>query len=171
MTQTVMKNKQYEKLGFKKLESTEIVLSLNKALASYQVFFHKLQSFHWNVLGNDFYDVHDVTEAMYKRGLTNIDEIAERIRIFGQIPEVRLTSYLQHSIIKESSPDKSAEFMIYDLISDIEKLSENLLECHGAAAKNGDVGTTFMISRMLKELESEYWKLSSWTNRKFAPIS
>ena len=129
MNTAVDKNRQYTKLGFKTFESTEIVTSLNRTLASYQIFFHKLQSFHWNVLGNDFYDVHDVTEEMYKRGLSNIDELAERIRIFGQIPEVRLTKYLEQSIISESSPDKSSEFMIYDMISDIEKLLENLLEC------------------------------------------
>ncbi len=167
MDKTTIQNKQFAKLGFKKIESTEIVKALNKSLASYQVFFHKLQSFHWNVLGNDFYDVHDVTEEMYKRGLTNIDEIAERIRVFGQIPEVRLTRYLKESTINESSPDKSAEYMIYDLISDIEKLTELMLVTHESAAKNGDIGTTFMVSRMIKELETYHWKLSSWTNRKF----
>lgn len=167
MEKTMIENKQYAKLGFKKIESTEIVSALNRTLASYQIFFHKLQSFHWNVIGNDFYDVHDITEEMYKKGLSNIDAIAERIRIFGQQPEVRLTGYLKESGIKESSPDKSAEFMIYDMISDIEKLAEDMLNCHEAAAKNGDIGTMFMVSKMINELETNHWKLSSWTNRKF----
>ena len=127
MEKTMLEKKQYAKLGFKKIESTEIVTALNRALASYQVFFHKLQSFHWNVIGNDFYDVHDVTEEMYKRGLRNIDDIAERIRIFGQTPEVRLTSYLAQSKIKESSPDKSAEFMMYDLIQRYRKTLRKLI--------------------------------------------
>jgi starvation-inducible DNA-binding protein len=168
MEKTMIENKQYAKLGFKKIESTEIVSALNRALASYQIFFHKLQGFHWNVLGNDFYDVHDITEDMYKKGLRNIDDIAERIRIFGQTPEVRLTGYLKQSGIKESSPDKSAEYMIYDMISDIEKLAEDMLNCHESAAKNGDIGTMFMVSKMINDLESYHWKLSSWTNRKFA---
>ena len=162
------KEPQFKKLGFKKIETAEIVTALNKSIASYQIFFHKLQSFHWNVLGNDFYDVHEVTEEMYERGLVNIDELAERIRVFGRIPEVRISEYLQHSIVKESSPDKSSEYMMYDLINDIEKLAETLLNVHEMASKNGDVGTLFMISRMIKELESYHWKLSSWTSTKYA---
>lgn len=168
MENKIIERKPYVRLGFKKLETSEIVKSLNQSLASYQVFFHKLQSFHWNVLGNDFYDVHEVTEKMYREGLEDIDQIAERIRVFGQVPEVRLSKYLEQSVVKESSPDKSAEFMIYDLLSDIEKLSENLLNTYEQSSKNGDVGTIFMVSRMIKELETYHWKLSSWTNRKFA---
>lgn len=45
MEKTILENKQYVKLGFKKMESTEIVLALNRALASYQIFCHKLQGF------------------------------------------------------------------------------------------------------------------------------
>lgn len=168
MEHPILEKQAFKRLGFKKLETSEIVSALNTSLASYQIFFHKLQCFHWNVIGNDFYDVHDVTEEMYKKGLAHIDELAERIRVFGQIPEVRLSQYLKLSIVEESSPDKSSEYMMYDLLSDLEKLSETLLTVHEYAGKNGDIGTVYMVSRMIKELETNHWKLSSWTSSKFS---
>lgn len=155
-------------LGYKKLETAEIVNGLKQSLASYQIFFHKLQSFHWNVVGSDSYDIHDITESMYQEALENIDNIAERIRVFGKFPEVRLSRYLKESIIQESSYDKSSEFMILDLIKDIEKLTENLLELYESSATHGDIGTIHMCGGMVNELENYHWQLTAWSNRKFA---
>ena len=57
--------------------------------------------------------------------------------------------------------------MMYELIADLEKLTETFLDAHEQAAKNGDVGSTFMISKMIKELETYHWQLSSWASRKY----
>jgi len=158
----------FRKLGFEKLEAAEIISKLNISLCTYQVFFHKLQNFHWNVIGSDFFDVHDITEKMYKESLQNIDEIAERVRVFGEVPEVKISNYMKNSIIEESSYKKSAEFMIMDITKDIEKLAEVLLEVHSVSNKNGDIGTSFMITKMMKSLETYHWQLSAWTNKKYS---
>ena len=149
------------------METAEIVNALNKTLCTYQVFFHKLQSFHWNVVGSDFLDVHDITQDMYEKGLREIDDIAERIRVFGQNPEVSISAYLRNSIVEETSHEKSAEYMMYEIIGDIEKLTETMFEVHEKASKNVDVGTIYMCNKMIKDLETYHWKLSAWTSRKF----
>ena len=58
------KEKPYTKLGFSKLEATEIILPLNELLANYQTHFHKLQNFHWNVKGRDFFELHEQCSQM-----------------------------------------------------------------------------------------------------------
>lgn len=156
-----------EKLGFRKLETAEIVKELNTVLSTYQVFFHKLQNFHWNVTGSDFFDIHDITQEMYETALTDIDEIAERVRVFGQIPVYKMKDYMDRSLIKESQHDLSAEFMAKQLISDLEILIETFIGLHEASAKNGDVGGTFLASQMINKLETNHWKISTWCNRKF----
>ncbi len=160
-------NNSAQKLGYKKLESAIIVSSLNTALSTYQIFFHKLQTFHWNVLGGDFFDIHDLTQEMYERGLKDIDELAERVRIFGETPNYSLKEYMVSSLIKETTHDKSAEFMAMELIQDIEKLCEAFLDVHEKASDHGDIGSTYMISEMMKFQEENHWKLSAWTSRKF----
>jgi starvation-inducible DNA-binding protein len=56
-----------------------VVTELNVLLAEYHVYYQKLRNFHWNVLGKNFFDLHNTFEKMYNETKTKIDEIAERI--------------------------------------------------------------------------------------------
>lgn len=156
-----------KRLGFNKLETAEIVSKLDETLCNLQMFYHKLQNFHWNVVGNDFYDVHEVTESMYERIKDEIDDIAERIRVFGRQPISNISEAIEKSEIKESSSDKSAEYMVAEIVKDIELITEKLLTVHEVAAKDGDIATTYMASKLVKYLETEHWKLSSWLDNRF----
>lgn len=159
---------QANNLGFRKLETAEIVKALNVSLSTYQVFFHKLQNFHWNVKGGDFFDIHDTTQRMYERALLDIDEIAERVRVFGLVPTYKMQDYIDKSLIKQSQYDLSAEFMAHELINNLETLIESFIILHEASSKNGDLGGALMASQMIKELETNHWKLSAWCDRKFS---
>jgi len=154
-------------LGFKKIESAEISKQLNTVLATYQIFYHKLQNFHWNVVGADFFDIHDLTQEMYERAVDDIDEIAERVRVMGQVPMYRMNDYIENSLIKESQYDLSAEFMVRHLIGDIEALIESFIGLHEASTRNGDLGGALMASQMVKKFETNHWQLSAWCDKKF----
>ncbi len=167
-TKEINPTQTFRKLGFEKLETAEITNKLNVTLSTYQVFFHKLQNFHWNVMGSDFFDVHEITEKLYKESLDNIDEIAERVRVFGQTPEVSISNYLKHSIIDESSYNKSAEYMIMDIVRDVEKLSETFLDTYESCSVHGDIGTSHMLMKMIKNLETYHWQLSAWASKKYS---
>lgn len=158
-------NVAFKELGFEKSEKKEITKALNVALCSYHVFFHKLQRFHWNVKGGDFFDIHEFSEKMYTRGLQDIDEIAERIRVFGDFPHSSMSSYQANSIISESMENETPEEMVHIILEDTEKMMECFLDIHSAAANSGDMGTTYMISKMMKELETDHWMLRSFVNK------
>lgn len=164
---TLTKQKTFKKLGFAHLETAEIVSKLNILLANYQVFFHKLQNYHWNVVGSDFYDIHEITESMYMNALKNVDEIAERVRVFGKIPAYKMTEYLSESTIKETTHDMSADYMLKEITKDLEILSGFIIESHEISSKNGDISSSHLMSRIMNDLEKSHWQLSSWNNRKF----
>ena len=86
--------KTYKKLGFSNEETQELVDHLNKLLANYQVHYQKLRNFHWNVEGPDFFDLHEQFEIEYDAVKAQIDEIAERIRVFGANPISTMQGYL-----------------------------------------------------------------------------
>ena len=121
--------KSANRLGYDKLGTAEIVTKLNASLSTYQVFFHKLQNFHWNAVGSDFFDVHEITEEMYKMALNDIDDIAERIRVFGKKPEDKLSEYLKKSIIHESDffSKKSAVIFLANSSKSTSKTSSSLI--------------------------------------------
>ena len=159
---TIVKSKPHAKLGFSHLETAEIVVKLNELLANYQVHFHKLQNFHWNVRGRDFFELHEQFENMYNRAFENIDDIAERIRVFGQTPTSTMKEYLDMSEIPEKGTDLTGEMMVKEILADFEILLSYSIESIEIAAANGDVGTVDLVNTIIKEMEKNHWMLTSW---------
>jgi len=164
-TATIERKETGKELGFRQLDTAEIVTQLNTTLCAFQVFFHKLQNFHWNVTGSDFYDIHDFTEEMYQSTLKKIDDIAERIRVFGCYPAVSMRDYIKESIIHESDQNLTALQIVNELTEDIQKLNELLLGVHEKSSLHGDLGTAYLVSKWIAELEKEHWQLTSWAHK------
>jgi len=50
-----------------------VVVELNTLLADYNIYYQKLRSFHWNVLGKNFFDLHEKFENMYNEAKLKVD--------------------------------------------------------------------------------------------------
>ena len=59
---------------------------LNEFLSDLNVFYRKLQNYHWNVEGINFFEVHAKLEEYYNQVNESIDEIGEHILILGGQP-------------------------------------------------------------------------------------
>jgi starvation-inducible DNA-binding protein len=151
----------HTKLGFSEEETKEVIDALNKLLANYQVHYQKLRNFHWNVEGKDFFELHDQFELEYDAVKLQIDEIAERIRVFGKKPISTMAGYLQTSEIKEASEDVDSDKMVEEILKDFEILFSFLIETIEAAGEIGDSATEDMATGYLKRLEQRhcYWCL------------
>ncbi len=156
--------KTYSRLGFSGLDTAEMVTTMNKVLANYHVFYQKLRNYHWNVKGSDFFDLHEKFEELYTSAVTNIDEIAERIRVFGKTPMSTLAEYLQVSDIKETGTDLTPIEMTGQVLADIETLDGFLVEVAEAANEVGDMATMDLMNSMIRSLEKQHWMLTMWLN-------
>lgn len=159
---TVLHKKPIKNLGFDKLESAEITENLNRIIANYQVFFRKLQNFHWNIKGGDFFEVHEITEGLYKKSLENIDSLAERVRVFNNVPVYKTDDITKIAVIEESEHTLSGEMMINEIINDFGILFSFIIDTYEAANQNGDIGTMHMLSKMIQDIETDHWKLASF---------
>ena len=154
--------KVYAKLGFSHLETAEIVNALNKLLANYHVHYQKLRNFHWNVVGPDFFDIHEKFENQYNEVKINIDEVAERIRVFDKKPISTLKEYLEISEICEVKEDITSTQMVQEILSDFEILLSLMVNVIDAAKSIGDVGTEDMINTFIRKMEKSHWMLTSF---------
>lgn len=154
--------KPFKKLGFSKLETAEIVQNLNLLLANYHVHYQKLRNYHWNVKGPDFFDIHEQFEVAYNEAIKNIDDIAERIRVFGQTPMSTLKEYLETSEIKETAPNLTSNEMVKEILNDFEILLSFMAEVVDAAIDIGDVGTEDMVKEFMKGIEKTHWMLTAF---------
>jgi starvation-inducible DNA-binding protein len=157
--------KTFAKLGFRALEAAELVLKLNQLLASYHVHYQKLRNFHWNVRGGDFFDLHEKFELQYNQAKLNIDEIAERIRVFGKTPFSTLREYLDQSEIKEVGTDLSASQMVEEVLSDYRILLENMVDVVDTAIDVGDIGTQDLVNTFIKDMEKHHWMLTAFNHK------
>lgn len=161
-TYTNTLNKPYKKLGFTYLETAEIVINLKQVLSDYQVHYHKLRNFHWNVEGGDFFELHQEFENDYNETKKIIDEIAERIRVFGQNPAMTLEEILKNSEIKESKGLETSRDLVKDILKDFGIIHKSLLSAIESAVAIGDSATEFMLAAYVRNLEKRNWMFTSW---------
>ncbi len=150
------------KLGRNKKETRELAEKMNELLANYQVHYQRLRNFHWNVKGDDFYDLHENFEVYYNKAIQNIDEIAERIRVFGHTPLSRLKDYLNVSTIKEVGTDLDGKEMTREILEDFRTLTKFLAAVSEEADNVGDKGTADLTDSIIRDMEKDHWMLSSW---------
>ncbi|MCL4167032.1 UNVERIFIED_CONTAM: hypothetical protein GTU68_033806 [Idotea baltica] len=159
------KKRVYARLGYTKLETAELVDALNKLLANYSVHYQKLRNFHWNVKGSDFFDIHEKFEDQYNDVKVVADDIAERIRVFGQTPYSTMKEFLQHSDIKESGTDLTGLEMVKEILRDYENLLESMFNILEITIEVGDSGTEDMIKGFVKKTEKNHWMLTAFAHQ------
>lgn len=160
--ETKVKEKTYSKLGFNKEEASGLANSLNLLLSNYAVIYQKLRNFHWNVVGPDFFDVHEKLEEEYTVAAADIDEIAERVRILGFKPISTLAEYLETAEVKEVKGDLDSDDMMKEVVNDYEILLSFMVDVADLAGENGDMGTETMIRRMVIRTEEKHWMFSAF---------
>ncbi len=144
------------------METAEIVITLKKLMANYQVYYHKMRNKHWNIEGTDFFELHEEFENEYNDAKKNIDLIAERIRVFGVLPDMTMREVLKVSQINESKDKMTSFEMVKDVLHDYETLHELMLDVINAALETGDIGTENLIADFILDLEKRHWMFSSW---------
>ena len=103
-----------------------ITEDLNLFLANLNVFYRKLQNYHWNIKGEDFFNVHEKLEEYYNDVNEQIDEIAEHILIIDGQPLGTMSDYLEITQIKEAQNEKICSKKIFEaILKDYNILIEN----------------------------------------------
>ncbi|HLV42332.1 MAG TPA: DNA starvation/stationary phase protection protein [Brumimicrobium sp.] len=155
--------KEYKRLGFDSEESEKVVDNLNLLLANLHVHYQKLRNYHWNVTGSEFFDIHETTEAEYTEVVGEIDDIAERIRVFGATPYSLMKDYLEVSEIEETGTDLNSKEIIQEILRDYEILFSFMVDTVEAAREIGDISTDDLVTGFMRRREKMHWMLSSFS--------
>lgn len=73
-------------IGLDSDKAKALAVHLNQLLAHYQVLYMNTRGYHWNVKGQEFFELHLKFEEIYTDLQTKIDELAERILTLGFTP-------------------------------------------------------------------------------------
>ena len=140
----------------------ELENKLNEFLADLNIFYRKLQNYHWNIEGKDFFQVHVKLEELYDEINEQIDEIAEHIAILGGQPLGTMKDYLEKSSIKEAENKKIKSEEIYNnILSDYEELLKKTIEIKEKSENEKEYSTSSLIDDYIKEYGKIIWMIKS----------
>ena len=129
-----------------------MIEKLNKLLSDLNVFYRKLQNYHWNVKGHDFFTIHAKLEEYYNEVNEQIDEIAEHILILNGQPLGTMKDYINTSDIEEAKNEKITSQEIFtEVIKDLEKLLEDVKQIKKCADENEDYPTSSLMDEYIEK--------------------
>ena len=138
----------------------EIIKKLKKLLSDLNVFYRKLQNYHWNIQGKDFFTVHAKLEEYYNEINMKIDEIAEHILSLEGQPLGTLKDYLRITQIKEAENEKIDSTIIFnELVKDYSTLLKESKDIKNLADENSESKTSALMDDIIEDYTKKLWML------------
>lgn len=137
-----------------------ITEDLNLFLSNLNVFYRKLQNYHWNIKGEDFFVTHAKLEELYNDINEKIDEIAEHILIIGKQPLGTMKDYLEKSQIEEANNEKICSNKVYgSLLKDYTILINNAVKIKEDADNEKKYDTSALMDEYLQDFNKKSWMI------------
>ena len=138
----------------------DILNNLNTFLSDLNVFYRKLQNYHWNVKGKDFFTIHTKLEEYYDEVNEKIDEIAEHILSLEGQPLGTLKDYLNTTKIKEAENKKvDSTLVLNELIKDYSMLLQDAKNIKNLADENSESKTSALMDDIIEDYTKKLWML------------
>lgn len=138
----------------------DILNNLNTFLSDLNVFYRKLQNYHWNVKGKDFFTIHTKLEEYYDEVNEKIDEIAEHILSLEGQPLGTLKDYLSATKIKEAENKKvDSTLILNELIKDYSMLLQDAKNIKNLADENSESKTSALMDEIIEDYTKKLWML------------
>jgi starvation-inducible DNA-binding protein len=140
---------------------TTLSTGLSQVLAeSYTVYLQTQQS-HWNVVGADFFQLHQAFEAQYTELADAIDEIAEQIRQIGAMAPGSFAEFAKLSQLKHEV-GSDARAIVSILVAMNEQLLKTIKTVRAQAQELGDEATADLLINRERVHQKTVWFLRAY---------
>jgi starvation-inducible DNA-binding protein len=140
---------------------------LSDTQASLLVLFHKTWVYHWNVVGPDFKQYHDLFGEQYESMFEEIDRLTEHMRFLGMKPVSTLSRVTEVSRVEQASNSAQSidsKTMIEQLMNDHKTLIEMFNEVSEEAENQKSKGTINLVDDLNEAHGKHVWMLRSFTD-------
>lgn len=148
-------------IGISEQNLEGVIKILSALLADEHVLYTKARNYHWNVVGDQFNDLHKFFQTLYEELEKHIDEIAERIRALGGNAIGTMKEFIEIARLKEHPGEyPDAKTMLKNLLNDYETLIRNLRnDAVTVSEKYQDAGTADFLTDLMSKYEKTAWML------------
>jgi len=135
---------------------------LNQYVANLAVWNVKLHNLHWNVIGNQFVQVHEFTEGIYDDVFEKYDEVAELLKMKGEMPLSTMAEYLKVATIEEvPARDFSIKESLEILKADLDLMNKLAREIRDLADEEDDFTTVAIFEDHVAGYDKNIWFVES----------
>lgn len=139
----------------------ENIKNLNEFLCDLEIMSVKLQNYHWNIQGKEFFVLHEKLEEYYEEIREQIDEIAEHILAKGFQPFGTMKDFIQYAKIEEANNEKIKSQELYNnVVQDIKILQQKVMQIKKEAEKQSDYETSSIMDDYLCNYAKKLWMLN-----------
>ncbi len=134
---------------------------LSDVQSSLCVLFHKTWVFHWNVVGEDFTQLHQLFGGQYETMFEEIDRLSEHMRYLNIKPLSSLSRMLEVTQIQEAASSTTSDSMITELLENNNKLCELLSDISEEAESQKSYATANLVQDLMESHGKFIWQLRS----------
>lgn len=149
-------------IGLDQAKTQELAGALNDLLSNYQIFYMNVRGYHWNIKGENFFELHAKFEELYDDLLLKIDEIAERVLTLGHRPAHAYSTYMEHSEIPERKDVSDGREAVGNIVESFGNLIGKQRDLLNLAGDAEDEGTIALMSDYISQQEKLVWMYRSY---------
>lgn len=138
-----------------------LIEALNKVFADAFLFYFKAHSFHWNVIGKDFPQMHEFFGKIYESVFNNMDRLAEEIRALNAPAPMNLASLVAQASIIENKDSLDSMSMVNALAADNDKILAALLACQKMSEAADEVGLANFLQDLFDSHKKFAWMFNA----------
>ena len=132
---------------------------LKIAFASQYAFAIKAQNYHWNVEGQDFYQLHLLFETIYDEVYGAVDAFAENIRKIKAYTPASLYRFSALTAVSDEVEVLDPSAMVAELLRDAEKMQEIMKVLFTEAEARGENGLSNFLADRQDAFAKHAWFL------------
>lgn len=144
----------------------DLVEKTKEALANTFVLYMKAHSYHWNVIGQDFPQLHKFFGKLYEELHDGIDVLAEQIRQLDSFAPATLGRMIELSTLSEDEKIPTAQNMVNNLIDANQAVIDCLKECYKMAEEAEMFAHSNILQDRLSAHTKHAWMLKATAGKK-----
>jgi len=149
-------------IGLDSDKARNLAVELNDLLANYSIFYQNVRGYHWNIKGENFFELHLKFEELYNDLLLKIDEIAERILTLGHTPNHQFSKYHKLSKISEVDSTTDGLHAIKDILDSFKIIIVKQRAIMELSSEADDEGSNALMSDYIRSQEKLVWMYASY---------
>lgn len=146
-------------MGVKKMKNYK---KMQTYLSNLAVLNTKLHNLHWNVEGKRFVQVHEYTEGLYDGFFEKFDEVAELMKMKGEMPLVKMSDYAEKATIEELDAKVFGCQEVLKIVeADLKEMKKLAVEIRNEADEDGDFEVVGEFEEHVAGYSKDLWFLRS----------